>query len=114
MLADIGLVQAHVLGEPLLARIAVVVLPCVAEQHGERELVAGAQVLRFEEEVRDLGEAAARRRIGIAQDDIAVLEDVADVALLAILHDRIIRLRIGPNWFIPYLCCEELAPSLLA
>src|SRR5580704_12078286 len=32
---DVGLVQAHVVGEPFLARIAEVILPCVAEQHGE-------------------------------------------------------------------------------
>jgi hypothetical protein len=80
VLADVRLVQAHVLGKPFLARIAVVVLPRVAEQYGEGELVARAEVLRLEQEVRDLGEAAPRGGVGIAQDDVAVLEDVADVA----------------------------------
>jgi len=39
VLANVGLVQAHIIGKPFLARIAEVVLPCVAEQHGKREFV---------------------------------------------------------------------------
>lgn len=107
VLAHVGLVQAHVVGKPLLSGIAVVVLPCVAEQHGERELVAGAQFLRLKQEVRDLGEAAARRGVGAAQDDVAILEDVANVAFLAVLHATIIRCampRIGES---PTLAVES-------
>jgi len=35
VLADVGLVQPHVVGKPPLARKAVIVLPRVAQQHGE-------------------------------------------------------------------------------
>jgi hypothetical protein len=112
VLADIGLVQAHVLGKPLLARVAVVVLPRVAEQHGEGEFVARAEVLRLEQEVRDLGEAAAGGGVGVAQDDVAILEDVADVALGVVFHMPHYTARGARDGFIPYPCCGELVASL--
>jgi len=85
--ADIGFVEAHVVGEPPLTREAIVILPCIAEQHREGELVAGAEVLRFEQEVRDLGEAAAGSGVGALEDDITLApENVADWAHLGIFH----------------------------
>src|SRR6202051_4522716 len=114
VLADIGLMQAHVLGKPFLARIAIVVLPRVAEQYGEGELVARAEVLRLEQEVWDLGEAAARGGVGVAQDDVAVLENVANVAFLAILHMPHYTAASGSRRPIPYSCCGEPLASLLA
>jgi len=41
---------------------------------------------RFEQEVRDLGEAAARRRVSASENDVAVFQDVADVALRTVFH----------------------------
>lgn len=84
--ADVALVQAKVFREADLAGKAVVILPCVAEQHGERHFVAGAELLRFQEKVRDLGEAASGRNIGALEDDVALLEDVADVAVGLEIH----------------------------
>ena len=52
-----GYRKAEVLCKALLAGEAIIVLPGVAEQHGERHLVTGAQFLRFEEKVWDLGES---------------------------------------------------------
>jgi hypothetical protein len=109
VLADVGLVQAHVLGKPLLARIAEVVLPRVAEQHGEGELVARTEVLRLEQEVWDLSEATAGGGVGIAQDDVAILKDVADVALRAVLHMPHYTATAAKGGLIPYSCCGELA-----
>jgi hypothetical protein len=112
VLAHVGLMQAHVLGKPFLARIAIVVLPRVAEQHGEGELVARAEVLRLEQEVRDLGEAAAGGGVGVAQDDVAILEDVADVALRAVVHTPHYTASGARDGLIPYPCCGEPAALL--
>lgn len=99
MLADIGLMETHVVREPLLAGKAVVVLPRVAEQHRKCELVARAEIFRFEEEVRDLGEAASGRNIGALEDDIfSVFENVAYRAVHAgIIGPAMRLLRVIPG-----------------
>jgi hypothetical protein len=55
--ADVPLVDPKVFGEALLTGEAVVFLPRVAQDHRERHLVAGAEFLRIEEKIGDLGEA---------------------------------------------------------
>src|SRR5712691_11114242 len=89
MLADVGLVEPEVLAETNLAGEAIVVLPCIAEQHGECHLIAGTQFLRFENEVRDLGEALRGCGVGTFEDDVALsLENVADRAHRRVFHTR--------------------------
>lgn len=86
--ADAAIGQSKVLREPFLSGEAIVVLPGVAEQHGERHLVAGAEFLGLEQEVRDLGKAAAGGGVGAFEDDVALLEDIADVAFRCVLHAK--------------------------
>ena len=86
MPADATLVQAQVFGQALLTGKAKIVLPRVAEQHGKRHLVAGAQTLELEQEVRDLREAPFAGGIGALKNDITVLEDVGDVACRPVIH----------------------------
>ena len=89
MFADVGLVQAHVIGEPSLAGEAMIVLPRVAQQHGEGQFVASAQRLRLEEKIRDLGKSTKGGCVSADELDVAVFENVADVAAF-ILHAGII------------------------
>ena len=100
--ADVALVQAKVFRKADLARKAVVILPCVAEQHGERHFVAGAELFRFQKKVRDLGEAASGRGIRALEDDVALLEDVGDVAVGLEIHTHIIARRRAASRVIPY------------
>ena len=100
--ADAAIGQAKVFGQALLSRKAVIVLPSVAEQHGERHLVAGAEFGGFEEEVGDLGEALGGGRIGALEDDVAVLEDVADVTALGVIHASIIAPGHEHKRLVPY------------
>lgn len=86
MFSDVGLVQSHILTEALLARKAVVVLPRVAEQHGESKLVASAQLLRLKQKVGNLGKPAACGGVGAFEDDVALFENLPNVALLPVLH----------------------------
>jgi hypothetical protein len=111
--SDVRFVQPHVLGEPLLAGKAVVVLPRVAQEHGEREFVTGAEVFRLEEKIRDLSESATRGDIGTLEDYVPLsFYDVADGAHLPELHAVIIR----GDWSAPpaYPLCTSspLATSL--
>jgi len=79
--AHVGFVQAHILGQSLLPGKAMVVLPRVAQEHGEGELVSGAEIFRFKQEIRDLGKAAASCDIGTLEDDIfSFFENVANGA----------------------------------
>jgi hypothetical protein len=87
--ADIAFVQAQVLRQAHLSRKAEVVLPCVAEQHSEGHLVASTEFLRFEQEVRNLGEATSGRGVRALENDILTLfENVADGSALAVFHTR--------------------------
>ena len=79
--ADGALVEPHILGELRLAGKAKVVLPCVGQEHGEGHFVAGAEGLQFQKKVGDLRVALAGRRVGSLEDDVALLEDVADVPI---------------------------------
>ena len=84
---DAAIRGAHVLGQLDLPRKAGVVVPGVLEQHRIGELGANRDVLLGEDEVRDLGEAVARDRIGPDDLDVAFLENIADVARLE-FHTR--------------------------
>ena len=86
MFPNVCLMQAHVCAEPLLAWKTMVVLPCVAKQHGEGQLVASGQILRFEKEIWDLGKAPARGSVRALEDDVSLLENVSDMALGAEFH----------------------------
>lgn len=86
MAANTALVEPKVYGESLLARKAIVILPSVAEQHGEGHLVAGAELFGLEQEVRDLGEAPVGGSVGAVEDDVFVFEDVTEAAHLIEVH----------------------------
>ena len=73
-----------------MAGKAEVVLPGVAQQHSERHLVVGAELLRSEEEVWDLGEALCTQAVTTPEDNVALFEDVSDVPGLAELHASIV------------------------
>ena len=73
-----------------MAGKAEVVLPGVTQQHSERHLVAGAELLRSEEEVWDLGEALCTQGVTTPEDNVALFEDVSDVPGLAELHASIV------------------------
>lgn len=77
--ANTALVQAHVGREALLAWKAVVVLPSIAEQHGEGHLVTCAQLARSEQEVRYLRKPALTGGICAFEDDVFVAEEFPDM-----------------------------------
>lgn len=104
MLAHVGLVKAHVFCETTLARKAVIVLPRITKQHCESELIPRAQVFRFQEKIRNLGEAAARSDVGSFEDYVlALFENVANGTAGVVLHVRIIRPAVGLLHVIPCL-----------
>jgi hypothetical protein len=84
--ADTAFCGSHVLGEPDLAGKAGVVVPRVFEKHGVGELRANRNIFFCEKEIRDLGKAVARRKIGTDYLNVSLFENVADVALAAIGH----------------------------
>jgi len=104
VLPDIRLVQAHIFGQAALPRKAVIVLPCVTKQHREGELIPRAQVFRFQQKIRHLGEAAARSDVGSFQDYVlSLFENVANGTAGVVLHSRIIRPGFSLLHFIPCL-----------
>jgi hypothetical protein len=90
--------DAHILGYKLLAGIAIVVLPRVAQEQGIGELRARRDRVGVEKKIRHHREATRGCGIGIAQTDIAVdnFEMAADV-----LH--------GANYSVPPLAGAELS-----
>ena len=54
------------------------------------ELIARTQVFRFEQEIRDLGKAATSGGVGALEDDIALFENIADVAFLPEFHTQLL------------------------
>jgi len=71
--------QSEVYGEAFLARKTEVILPSIAEQHGEGHLVPGTQFLGFEKEIGNLREALGGRGIRTFEDDVSFFQDVGDV-----------------------------------
>src|SRR5947207_10181048 len=90
--ADTAVGKTEILGEPLLTGIAIILLPRVAEQHGEGHLIAGAELRRFQDEIGDHSEPLCGRRVGVLEDDVALclFEDIADVSPAAVFHALII------------------------
>jgi hypothetical protein len=84
--ADAPVGGAHIVCELDLAGKAGVIVPCIFEQHGVRELGANGYVLFCKNEIWDLGEAVTRCKIGAHDFDIALFENVADVAFGTIIH----------------------------
>lgn len=86
--ADAALCGSHVFCQLGLAWKAGVITPRVFEKHGVRELGADRNVLLREDEIRNLSESVARRKIGADNFYVTLflLEDVADVAFRAVLH----------------------------
>ena len=109
MLADIGLVQAHVIGEPPLAGKAMIVLPRVAQEHCKGQFVASAQRLRLEKKIRDLGKSTKGGCVSAYELDIAVFENVADVAA-SILHAAIIPRHSAQERLSPFSVVERGVP----
>ena len=73
--------NAHILGDELLAGIAIVVLPGVAKEQGIREFRTRRDRVGVEKKIRHHRKATRGCGIGIAQTDIAVdsFEMAADV-----------------------------------
>ena len=88
--ADAPIGEAEIHTEPLLPGVAEILLPRVAEQHGEGHLVAGAELRRSEDEIGNLGEALRGGGVGVLEDDVALFEYVADVSALGVFHVPII------------------------
>src|SRR5208282_725187 len=84
--ADAAVSGAHIFCKLDLAREAGVIVPCVFEKHGVGELGADGDVFLRENEIRDLGEAVARRGISADNFDVALFENIGDVARGAIVH----------------------------
>ena len=78
--ADAALRGSHILGECELAGEACVVVPGIFEQHRVSEFGADRNLLIGENKIRHLGEAVARGEVGADYLDVAVFENVGDVA----------------------------------
>lgn len=75
---DTAFGNTHVGCEPGLPRKTEIVLPGIAQQHGEGDLVAGTELLRFQQEVWELREAHGRGGVCTAQDYVFIPHKVAD------------------------------------
>ena len=95
--ADARLAHAHVGGEPILTGEAAVVVPGVMQEHRIGDFGAEAQFGIFQNEIGDLGKPAARNRIVRGELDVAISENVADVARLRRHAVIVSRLELHPG-----------------
>ena len=105
MTANVTFVEAEINTEPYLAREAVVILPCVAQQHGECHFVARTQLRDFS------------RKFGTCVKPFAVAASAPfRMMFLSLMSSRcaawanipcsniIERTRAAWPWVIPFLC----------
>jgi hypothetical protein len=108
--------HAHVAGKPFLAGKAAVVVPSEMQEHRVRDLGPEADVGIAQDEIGNLGKAAARDRIIRCELDVAFSENVADVTRLLWHRLIVARRRERELWLSPKLCsqCPRAMPVEVA